>query len=128
MLLKGIEVPLPAGRFFTDHTGTQRGQFRARWWETPGDDILCRDLVFPISDQIGAVPVDPAARHMFSPYPADARPVFFGHYLKPGTSPLQPERHNVACLDHSGATDGPLVAYRWQGEASIKPQHYLCHS
>lgn len=127
-VLKGIEVPLPDGLRFTDHTGTARGQFRARWWETPGDDIHCRDLVFPACDQIAPVPVDTAAREMFQPYPADACPVFFGHYLKPADSPAHPERHNVACLDHSGATDGPLVAYRWKGESSINPEHYHFHS
>ncbi len=124
-LLKGIEVPLPDPHFFTDHTGTKRKQFRARWWEVPGDDIHCRDLVFPASEQIAEVPVDPAARRLFSPYPADAPPVFFGHYFKPADSPVQSERHNVACLDHSAATGGPLVAYRWKGEARINPAHYI---
>ncbi len=126
-LLKGIEVPLPDPHFFTDHTGTKRKQFRARWWEVPGDDIRCRDLVFPASEQIAKVPVDPAARSLFSPYPADAPPVFFGHYFKPADSPAHPERHNVACLDHSAATGGPLVAYRWKGEARINPKHYITH-
>lgn len=127
-VLKGIEVPLPDGHFFTDHTGTQRSQFRARWWEAPASDTLCRDLVFPASDQIGPVPVAPVAREMFSPYPADARPVFFGHYFKPADSPAHPERHNVACLDHSAAIGGPLVAYRWKGESNIQHEHYICHS
>ena len=34
-VLKGIEVPLPAGTRFADHTGTFRDNFRARWWEAP---------------------------------------------------------------------------------------------
>jgi hypothetical protein len=128
VVLKGIEVPLPDGHFFTDHTGTKRSQFRARWWEAPGDDIACSELVFPACDQISAVPVDSEARGMFMPYPPDARPVFFGHYFKPADSPIDPERHNVACLDHSAATGGPLVAYRWRGESSINPEHYVLHS
>ena len=126
-LLKGIEVPLPDPHLFTDHSGTKRKQFRARWWEIPGDDIHCRDLVFPASEQIAEVPVAPAARSLFSPYPADAPPVFFGHYFKPADSPFHPERHNVVCLDHSAAACGPLVAYRWKGEASINPEHYISH-
>ena len=127
-VLKGIEVPLPEGHFFTDHTGTNRSEFRARWWEAPGDDTLCNQLVFPACEQIGPVPVDPAARALFCPYPTDARPVFFGHYFKPANSPIDPERHNVACLDHSAATSGPLVAYRWNGETSINPEHYIYQS
>ncbi|MCF7675462.1 MAG: hypothetical protein K9N23_02795 [Akkermansiaceae bacterium] len=125
-VLKGIEVRLPDGHFFHDHTGTKRNQFRARWWEGPDADVVCSNLVFPASDQIGGIPVDPAARRMFSPYPDDARPVFFGHYFKPANSPTHPERHNVACLDHSAATGGPLIAYRWKGESSINPENYHC--
>jgi hypothetical protein len=62
---------------------------------------------------------------MFQPYQEDACPVFMGHYFKPAHSPLEPELHNVACLDHAAATSGPLVAYRWKGESSINPEHYI---
>jgi len=127
-VLKGIEVPMPDGQFFIDHAGREHKQFRARWWEAPGDDILCSELVFPASDQVGPVPAHPTAKAMVIPYPVDNRPVFFGHYFKPANSPVHPERHNVACLDHSAATGGPLVAYRWKGEASIKPENYVLHS
>jgi hypothetical protein len=127
-VLKGIEVPLPPGHSFTDHTGTERFQFRARWWEAPAAEVTCSDIVFPASEQIKPLPVTPAARAMFCPYPPDDRPVFFGHYFKPADSPTHPERHNVACLDHSAATGGPLVAYRWKGEANINPEHYISHS
>jgi len=33
--------------------------------------------------------------------------------------------HNLACLDHGAANCGPLVGYRWRGEARINPNHYL---
>lgn len=127
ILLKGIEVPLPDGQFFTDHTGTKRAQFRARWWEAPNETLFCNELVFPPCGQIQAVPVDPAVYGVFTPYPADAPPVFFGHYLKPAKSPLEPEGENVACLDFSAAKEGPLVAYRWQGETTLKPERYVVH-
>lgn len=125
-VLKGIEVPLPDPHFFLDHTGTKRKQIRARWWESPDKGATCRDLVFPASEQIAEVPVASPSWDLFCPYPADASPVFFGHYFKPADSPANPERHNVACLDHSAATGGPLVAYRWKGEAIINPEHYIC--
>jgi len=124
-LLKGIEVPLPEPHFFLDHTGTPRKQFRARWWELPHEGMHGGELVFPANHQIKPVPITEEARRMFRPYPADAPPVFFGHYLKPADSPAHPECHNVACLDHSAAIGGPLVAYRWKGEARIKPEHYV---
>jgi hypothetical protein len=128
ILLKGIEVPLPSPYVFMDHTHAVRKHFRARWWEAVSREHICSDLVFPPSEQIEAWPVAEEALPLFQPYDSEAPPVFFGHYFKPADSLLSPERHNVACLDHAAAIDGPLVAYRWKGEASIKPEHYLKHS
>jgi hypothetical protein len=127
-VLKGIEVPLPVPQGFHDHTGAWRTDFRARWWEAPADGINCGALVFPADNQIKDWPVPPTAEAMFQPYPAHEPPVFFGHYFKPADAALHPERPNVACLDHSAAKDGPLVAYRWNGEATINPNHYLTHA
>lgn len=126
ILLKGIEVPLPPPHFFIDHTGAERRNIRARWWRAPGPDVHCRDLVFPANDQIPAVPVPQGCYAAFQPYPESEPPLFFGHYFKPADAPLHPEEANLACLDHSGAKDGPLVAYRWKGEPSINPDHYFC--
>lgn len=128
ILLKGVEVPLPDPHYFEDHTGIKRRHFRARWWEMPGGNVTCRDLVFPANEHLPEIAVDLAARGIFSPYPEDAPPVFFGHYFKPAHREVKPERHNVACLDHSAAIEGPLVAYRWKGEARINPEHYVLQS
>jgi hypothetical protein len=127
-LLKGIEVELPPGTGYYDHTGTFRKNIRARWWELPDSGIGYDGLVFPAH---AAIPDEPVRADSFAGipgYPLDAPPVFFGHYFKPAHAPLRPERHNVACLDHAAAMDGPLVAYRWRGEDRILPEHYLsCH-
>jgi len=127
ILLKGIEIPLPPPHQYLDHTGTPRNHIRARWWQAPEARLSCRDLVFPANDQIPPVPPQRHAARCFQPYPVEAPPVFFGHYFKPADAPLAPERANVACLDHSAAKDGPLVAYRWQGEQTIQQAHYLTH-
>ena len=51
-------------------------------------------------------------------YPADAKPVFVGHYWLSATRPdLLAE--NVACLDYSVAKGGFLCAYRWDGEQKL---------
>jgi hypothetical protein len=124
-LLKGVEVELPDGIRYKDHTGISRGNIRARWWELPDRNIGYDRLVFPPNPDIPAQPVQAESFDQIPGYPLEAPPVFFGHYLKPGESPLAPERHNVACLDHAAAMDGPLVAYRWKGESEIKPEHYV---
>jgi hypothetical protein len=127
-VLKGIEVPLPEGSLFKTPVGSTKRHIRARWWDTPVVGIRCDELVFPANCDIPAIPVAPEALKMLVPYPLDERPLFFGHYFKPADSPLAPERHNVACLDHSAAKEGPLVAYRWKGCVSINPEHYISHS
>jgi hypothetical protein len=127
-VLKGIEIPLPAGVDYFDHSGVRRLTFRARWWEQPAADATLDRLVFPSNSQIPCASVPAEALAMFQPYPDDGVPVFVGHYLKPVDSPLRPERHNVAVLDHGAAKDGPLVAYRWSGESRIDPNHYVVAS
>jgi len=127
-LLCGAEVDLPAGITFTDHTGRVRSNMRACWWELPTSGIRYDQLVFPPHTEIPDDPVSEESFGRIPGYASDAPPVFFGHYLKPAQSPLYPERHNVACLDHSAATGGPLVAYRWNGGPDINPEHYICHS
>ena len=126
-LLKGIEAPLPAGESFKDHTGTERTDFRVRWWENPEPGITCHDLVFPAASDFTTAPATEEALATIPGYPVDAPPLFIGHYFKPADAPLIPEAPNLACLDHSAAKDGPLVAYRWRGEATLRPEHYITH-
>lgn len=127
-LLKGVEIELPRGLEIADASGIMRPNLRVKWWELPGEISTYRDLAFHPDPAVPDVEVSAQHREQIPGYPADAPPVFFGHYLKSAASPLLPERHNVACLDHAAAKDGPLVAYRWQGEERIKPEHYVVSS
>ncbi|HUF97616.1 MAG TPA: metallophosphoesterase [Ilumatobacter sp.] len=117
-LCKGPEVRLPDGFDFLDKDGNRRVEARFRWWEsrpanfmysceTPGDVDL-PDLA------IEAVPVMPYA---------DALPVFFGHYWR--TWPNIDATSHTACVDYSAVRGGPLVAYRWSGERTIDPSHFV---
>jgi len=47
-------------------------------------------------------------------------PVLFGHYWFSGKPDVISKR--FACLDNSAARDGPLVAYRWDGEEELKTE------
>lgn len=128
ILVNGITVKLPMDDTLTGkRAGAVRRGIRARWWElsccgtdacTHASPAAPADALFPLSAETFA---------QIPGYPHDAPPVFFGHYPKPAGAPLQPERHNVACLDHRAAKKGPLVAYRWMGETHIDPQHYVSH-
>ena len=58
-----------------------------------------------------------------APYPADAKPVFVGHYW---LTAVRPEllAGNVACLDYSVAKGGFLCAYRWDGEQTLCNENF----
>lgn len=125
--LKGVEIDLPEGISYSDHTGVVRNNMSAKWWELPVEGIRFDELVFPANPDIPNAPVEMDSFAKIPSYPIDAPPVFFGHYFKPADSTVHPVRDNVACLDHSAANEGPLVAYRWKGESSINPESYISH-
>ena len=58
-----------------------------------------------------------------SPYPADAKPVFVGHYWLMAPRPAL-LAENVACLDFSVAKGGFLCAYRWDEEKKLRNDHF----
>lgn len=122
--LKGEEISLPPDMVMTDPEGSPRHHIRARWFESPhgrtyrdyamtGDDRFPDDLI-----PTEVIPTD------FVPYGLDQRPIFVGHYWMRGDRPkrLAP---NVACLDWSVANNGPLVAYRFDGEIEIDDDHFV---
>lgn len=118
-LLKGAELELPAGHSFTDKDGHHRTAIRTRWWDPalttyrssyigpPGVDMP--DLPLPPSEQIA---------------PPD-RPTFVGHYWFDPLGPLAPVTSRVACVDFSVAKGGPLVAYRFDGEAELSASKFV---
>ena len=61
-------------------------------------------------------------------YPADAPPVFFGHYWMPPNAPKAPPAGNIVVLDFSAAKAGnPLYAYRWNGAGKPNPEHFVTY-
>jgi hypothetical protein len=105
---KGPEVPLPTGYSFRDRTGSERSEVRVKWWGRGASSWA--DLAMSVPDP-GELPVmAPPPEVQKAIYPADAKPVFFGHYWLTGAPVLQAP--NALCLDYSAGLDGPLVAYR----------------
>ena len=114
---KGPEVELPEGFSFKDKEGKVRAEVRVRWWQEdlstyrkaaigpPGDMEMIPDLPMP-AEWVG--------------HPYSGPPVLFGHYWFTGKPEVISQR--FACLDYSAARDGPLVAYRWDGETELKSE------
>ena len=123
--VKGREMPLPDGVWFSDLHGIRRTRARTRWFAPPAGATV-RSYSFPellsLPDQPLADEVTAAAR----PYPASAPPVFFGHYwLDPRCHPRAPQRENVACLDYSVARHGLLCAYRWDAPGALAADRFV---
>ena len=77
------------------------------------------------SDEIVCpVPLEQATIDAAAPYPADAKPVFIGHYWLTAPRPAL-LAENVACLDYSVAKGGFLCAYRWDGEQMLTNEHFV---
>lgn len=117
-VLKGSEITLPDGVKFFDKEGTERSNVRVRWWNiakgmTVGELAMPEPLNIPeplSEDDFASLPN----------YPADAPPVFAGHYWLPPLAPKKPMADNVVILDFgAGLGNARLYGYRWIGE--IKP-------
>lgn len=119
-LTKGHELKLPKGFSFTDHSGVERFEVRTRWWRP--DALTYRDVAMVSEDQLHRIPQAPLPVPMHA-VPADGTPVFVGHYWLSGAP--GPQSAKVACLDYSAAKQGPLVAYRWDGEDEIDARNFV---
>lgn len=119
-LTKGLELRLPAGHSFVDHSGIERRDVRVRWWHE--DPRSFRDVAIVGDAQHHLVPDHPLPPDYVGA-PLDGPPVFIGHYWMTGRPELQSPK--VACVDYSAAMDGPLVAYRWDGELELDSRHFV---
>ncbi|MDQ6625992.1 MAG: metallophosphoesterase [Verrucomicrobiota bacterium] len=126
LLLKGPELNLPAGAKWHDKDGHERTTMRTRWYAKPDPNVeySYRDLALPSLDCLPDTLADPSFCNAIEGYSPEAVPVLFGHYwLPPGRPALLAS--NVACLDYSAGKDGPLVAYRWDGERILNQDKFV---
>jgi Calcineurin-like phosphoesterase len=110
-ICKGPEVELPEGFSFKDKEGRVRTEVRVRWWQ---DDLSTyRRAAIGPPGEMEMIPDVPMPKEWVA-HPYVGPPVLFGHYWFTGKPEVISAR--FACLDYSAARDGPLVAYRWDGE------------
>ncbi len=121
-LLKGKELPLPAGHHFNDKFGNPRHDIRVRWWDQSADTYK-KAFLGPES-ALTQIPDDEINGDHLIDYSHDAPPVFLGHYWMEGEP--EPLAANIACTDYSVAkTGGKLAAYRWDGEQVLDKAKYV---
>ncbi len=125
ILLKGKELLLPNNVSFLDKDRNSRRHIRTKWWGTEAMPTyrslyMGPPLVEPLPDE--AVDVEQLVH-----YAGDAKPVFIGHYWLTGEP--APLASNIVCVDYSVAKpDGQLVAYRFDHDAMIDPQYFVCQA
>lgn len=117
--LKGKEIELPEGQTFKDKYKVERNEIRIRWWEHPEAQSY-RSYSVTQEEELSEDPVTEFKHADGFIYGSHERPVFFGHYWLQAHHPAI-LRANIACLDHSVAKDGSLMAYRFDGEQVLDP-------
>lgn len=120
LLTCGVEWELPPGGFIEDKEGHKHPDARLAVWRhwarrlpeialVPSDSRhLVPDIEIPTALKVEEV---------------SGAPILFGHHWFSGDVAL--ETSKVACLDWSAAKGGPLVAYRWDGEAELQHQRLV---
>jgi hypothetical protein len=114
VVCKGPEIALPGGVSFNDKEGKVRHEVRVRWWLPDARTFREAGIVPPGKQRtIPDVPLPAEWKgHRYS-----GPPVVFGHYWFTGIPQvISPQ---FACVDYSAAREGPLVAYRWDGEDEL---------
>ena len=122
-LLKGPEYKLGDRTLLADKEGFARTSVRAKWWIPIRPGMTHAEAAMPVGKirGEGGVPMGFA----LPGYSPTASPVFFGHYWLDPKATKDPLASNVACLDYSAGKGGPLVAYRFDGEAILKPDKFV---
>lgn len=123
IVLKGKEGKLPEGKAICDKDGHIRHEIRTKWY-LPAEGQSYRSYALQSDPVECDLALNPGVIKAADPYPAGAKPVFFGHYWLRADKPsiLAP---NVACLDYSVAKGGMLVAYRWNGDETLSNLNFV---
>jgi Calcineurin-like phosphoesterase len=119
-LIKGLEITLPDGLSYADNDGTVRTKVRTRWWDATATSYRQAALLNRAAR--ATLPEHDIPAHLCIHYD-NQKPLFIGHYWHTGA--MKPLTPYIACVDYSAAKNGPLVAYRWEGEAELDAAHFV---
>ena len=115
--LKGKEMKMPKGLYFTDKDGTRRTDIGIKWWENPSE-MTYKTISVESIDNLPEQAIDVSELKSIDYYQRIDKKVFFGHYWLKGEPLLYKE--NICCLDYSVAKGGKLVAYRLGEEDKLE--------
>lgn len=118
----GYEHQLPAGHFIIDKEGHKHDNARLAIWRHWA--VHLRDLAIVPGGDTSILP-DLPIDQLFPDglQPVDGSPIFLGHYWF--NADVRLETSKVAVLDWSASDNGPLVAYRWDGEQQLTNDKFV---
>ncbi len=129
-ILKGPEVTLPNGMKSRDKDHHPRTNVRLKWWDgsatnwsgllSPGQTVVDAD-----GTVVDGLPDEPIPDRLSRHYDSDV-PVIFGHYWF--EAPLAVTNSRALCVDYSAGAGGPLAAYRFDGEATLRADKLVSFS
>ena len=120
--LKGKEIKIPDGLFFTDKDGTKRNKIRIKWWEDP-TKMTYKSISVKASKELPEEPIKLSELKYLNFYSSKDKMVFFGHYWLEGPPAMY--KNNVCCLDYSVAKEGKLVAYSLDAEKILDKNKFI---
>ena len=121
-LIKGVEMQLPKDLLLKDNKGIIQRSFRIKWWEDPSGKTF-NDVSFGNRFELPAYTIPKEIVPNTFPYPADAPPVFLGHYCLNNDSLIF--QNNICCIDTCVVRSQKLTAYRWNGEKKLSEQNLI---
>jgi len=133
ILLKGPEISLKkyGAQPYWDKERHRREEARIRWWDPDASTLReladVRGTTTEAGDpypQLPALEIDPEERTYSYTEPV---PLFYGHYWRNWENHREDWTTYTACVDFSAVANGPLVAYRWNGEPTISWRNYVPH-
>ena len=114
LLTCGVEWDLPDGMHIDGKGGEKHKEVRIANWRHWAKQL--REVAMVPSGNAENVPDIEIPGHI-PMAPIEGAPIFVGHHWFSGKPAI--ETPKFACLDYSAAKDGPLVAYRWDGESEL---------
>lgn len=117
-ILKGLEVDLPDNITFKDKDGIERNRVRVKWWLS--DTFELNDIAMGVPKNT-KLPAHTVNQHAIPGYD-NQKPLFIGHYWMKGKPTLLTDW--IACLDWSVASNGKIVAYRFETGFNLSLNHF----
>jgi calcineurin-like phosphoesterase family protein len=125
-VLKGPEVDLGNARAFMVK-GHCRSGARIRWWLSDAKTLqqlaeIPAAATTPAGEPYPPLGDEPRPEAVTYRYESET-PVVFGHYWRSGS--LRVDGPSTTCVDYSAVEGGPLVAYRWDGDPTLKDSNLV---